>query len=260
MLTHLKTLAAHRDLLWMWTLREIKVRYKQSLLGAAWAIVQPLSMTVVFTVVFSLFARFPTDGVPYVVFSYTALLPWTLLQSSLSFGAPSLVNNMNLVSKIYFPREILPIAVILASLVDFFFGSLVMLGLLAFYRIPLHGSVLWLPLLLGIQVLLMVGITLLASAVNVFYRDIRFVVPLALQVWMYLSPVVYPLSLVPERFRPYYLLNPMSMLIVNYRRVLLEGQPPLWNYTALGACMVLLLLVIGYGYFKRLEPTFADII
>jgi lipopolysaccharide transport system permease protein len=244
----------------MWSLREIKVRYKQSVLGAAWAILQPLVMTLIFTLVFSFFARIPTDGVPYPLFSYTALLPWTFFATSITFAVPSLIKNMNLVTKVNFPREILPTAAIVAAFADFLVASTVFVGLLFFYRLPLHASVLWLPPLLAVQIMLTLGLALLGAALIVWYRDVRFVVPLVLQFWLYASPIIYPISLVPERWRTVYMLNPMAGLIDSYRRVLLQGRSPQLLYVAISAGVAVVLLVAGYAYFKRSEAQFADII
>lgn len=260
MITHLKTLYKFRELLWMWTVRDIKVRYKQSVLGAAWAILQPLSLTAIFTVVFSHLARVPTDGIPYPVFAYTALLPWTLLSTAISFAAPSLVNNMQLVTKIYFPKEILPLASVGVAVVDFAVAILVFVGMMLLYQVPLRSTFLWVILILAIQIALMVGVSLLAASVNVFYRDIRFVVPLALQLWLYASPVIYPASLVPGQFRLLYMVNPMAGLIESYRRTLLQGQAPVGIELILAGAVSLLLCTLGYLYFKRVEPEFADII
>lgn len=251
----------YRELLWIWTFREIKVRYKQSFLGAAWAILQPLALMFVFTLVFSFLTRVPTDGdIPYPVFSYTALLPWTFFATSLSFGISSLIGNMNLVTKTYFPREILPLASIGAGFIDFLVATTVFLTLVLFYRVSLTWTVLWVPLILLLQILLMIGVTLLGAAAIVFYRDIRFIVPLGLQLWLYASPIIYPVSLVPERFRPFYMLNPMAGIIDSYRQVLLFGQPPTWSYLGLSAVVALAVFVIGYTVFMRLKMSFADIV
>jgi lipopolysaccharide transport system permease protein len=244
----------------MWSLREIKIRYKQSFFGVAWAILQPLALMVVFTIVFSILARIPTDGVPYPVFSYTAVLPWTFFSASISFAVPSLVNNMNLVTKISFPREVLPIAAVVAAFLDFLISSVVFLGLLIFYQVPLQSSLLWLPFLLAVQIVLTLGVVVPASALIVWYRDIRFVVPLGLQLWMYVSPVIYPASLVPERWRSLYMLNPMAVLIDSYRRVVLYGESPSLKHLGVSAAIALVLLLAGYVYFKRSEVLFADVI
>lgn len=257
---YLRNLYQFRDLLWLWTLREVQVRYKQSLLGVAWAILQPLGLTVVFTMVFSRLVRVDTGGVPYPVFVYAALVPWTLLATSLSFGIPSLVNNMNLVTKIYFPREILPLANIGAALLDFGIAAVIFVGMLLIYRVWPGPQAVWVLLLLVIQCVLMMGVTLLGAAVIVFFRDMRFVVPLALQVWMYVTPVIYPAELVPNRFQVYYFLNPMAGIIDGYRRVLTMAEPPQWPYVGLAAVVSLLIFLGGYAVFKRTEPIFADLI
>ena len=241
-------------------MRDFKVRYSQSALGAAWAILQPLSLMVVYSVIFSVFIKVPTDGIPYPIFAYTALLPWGLFSNSLSFAIPSLVNNMNLVSKIHFPREILPLSAILVGLVDFLIASSIFVFMLLIYRISIGPAILLVPLVLTIQVILIFGISLLASAINVFYRDVRFVIPLALQIWMYLSPIIYPSNLVPERLRPIYFLNPMAVLIDTYRRTILLNQMPNWPYLGLAALLSSLLTIFAYRYFKRAEREFADLI
>jgi lipopolysaccharide transport system permease protein len=260
MIAYLKELYRFRELLWRWTLREIGIRYKQSVLGVVWAILQPLAMMAMFTLVFSLLVQMPADDLPYPLFSYTALLPWTFFQTSVSFGVPSLVNNLNLVTKTYFPREILPLGAIGAAFFDFLIASTIFLFMFLFYRVPLSWTAAWVPLLLALQVLLTAGVTLLGAAIIVLYRDVRFVVPLGLQLWLYATPVIYPVSLVPEPLRPYYLLNPMAGIIDSYRRVILYGQSPIWEQLGPSVVVVLALFLFGYQVFKRLEVSFADII
>ena len=240
--SEIRELIRFRELLWTWVVRDIKVRYKQSLLGVAWAILQPLSATVIMTVVFSRFLRVSTGGIPHPMFYYSALLPWTFSASSIAFGTSCLVNNMNLVTKIYFPREILPISAVLASFVDFLIGAMIFLVMLVLYRVPVSLSWLWLPALLLVQMLLTLGIVLLASALNVFYRDIRFVVPLGMQLWMYMTPIIYPLSLVPDQFRALYMLNPMAGLINGYRRIVLHGRSPDYTYLLTAAATSVVVL------------------
>jgi lipopolysaccharide transport system permease protein len=256
----LSELIEARELLGTWTMREFKVRYSQSLLGAAWAILQPLALMVIFSMIFSVFLKVPTDGVPYPVFAYTALLPWTFFANSLTLAIPSLVNNMNLVSKIYFPREILPLSTILVGLIDFFIASSVFIAMLLYYRVQVGLPILLLPAVLVVQIVLTFGVSLLASAVNVFYRDIRFVVPLALQIWMYLSPVIYPVTVIPETIRWLYLLNPMAVLIDSYRRLILFDQMPDWRYLGTASIVSLIMTLVAYRYFKRAERHFADLI
>jgi len=259
-MTHLQTLYHYRDLLWLWTAREIRVRYKQSLLGVAWAVLQPLVLTVVFTLVFSRLVQIDTDGVPYPVFAYAALVPWTFFATSLSFGIPSLINNLNLVGKIYFPREILPLANIGAALLDFGMAALVYAAMMLIYHIPLTINVLWVIPLLALQITLTIGVTLIGAALIVFFRDVRFVIPLLTQVWMYASPVIYPASLVPPQYQLLYFLNPMAGIIDGYRRALVYGQPPLAPAILLATITSVIVLCIGYVTFKRSEPLFADLI
>lgn len=260
MIENLKVLFKHRELLWTWSLRSIKVRYKQSILGVLWAILQPLSLMVVFSVIFTRIVQVPTQGLPYPIFSYTALLPWTFFSASIGLATPSLISNFSLVTKIYLPREIFPVSAVIASFVDFLVATVVFVGLIAFYRVPVRVTVVMVPLLVCIQTLLILGVALAASAVNVFYRDVRFVVPLGLQLWMYATPIIYPITLVPERYRMLYLLNPMTPLIQSYRAVMLEGVWPDWRGLAISAGISATVFILGYVYFKRVEWRFADII
>ncbi len=259
-MSELRTLFQYRDLLWLWTLREVQVRYKQSLLGIAWAVLQPLTLTIIFTIVFSHLVRVDTGDIPYPIFSYVALVPWTFFATALSFGIASLVNNMNLVTKIYFPREILPLANIGAAFVDFLISAIILVGMMLIYGIWPGWTALWVFPLLFMQIALTIAVVLLGSALLVFFRDVRFVVPLLIQIWMYATPIIYPASLVPERYRTLYFLNPMAGIIDGYRRTLLEGQPPMSGNMLLGAIVTLVLLVIGYRFFKQAEPRFADLI
>ena len=259
-LRSLKKLYKHRDLLWMWTQREIQIRYKQSVLGAGWAIVQPLVLMAMFSIVFSYFLKVASDGLPYPLFSYAAVLPWTLLATSLNFAIPSLVGNMNLVTKIYFPREILPLGSIGAAVIDFLVAGVVFAGMMIWYRAPLTWNVLWAPVILVVQLMLIVGIALPMSAMNVFFRDIRFIIPLVLQLWMYASPVIYPVSMVPEKWRGLYALNPMVGILEGYRNALLRGESPMTVEFGISTGAAIVLLILGYGLFKRTEDRFADII
>ena len=257
---HIRELARYRELLISWTNRDFRLRYKQSLLGGLWAILQPMILMVLFTLVFSVIVHIPSDGFPYPVFAYTALLPWTYFANSLSFGTNTLVGNMNLVTKIYFPREILPIAAIGVSFFDFCIASIVLLFLMFFYNLQIQITLLWVPLLLVIQTAFIIGLTLITAMLNAFYRDIRFVIPLLMQVWLYATPIIYPLSAVPEWLLPYYFLNPMAGLIDSYRKVILHGVPP--NPVPLGfaAAISALVLIIGYAFFKRWEEVLPDVI
>lgn len=258
MFKHLKTLYRYRELLWTWSVREVRIRYKQSVLGVAWAILQPTLLMLVLTVVFSAFARLPSDGTPYAVFCFLALLPWMFVANALTFGSTSLINNINLVTRIYFPREVLPLGHLAAALVDFGVACVPLTGLLLYYGIPFWRNAWWLVLLVPIQIVFTAGLTLPAAALMVAFRDLRFVVPLGLQAWMFASPVVYPISLVPERYRTLYSLNPMAGLIDAYRRALLGGESPAWSTVGWLVLVSVGCFWLGYNYFKRAERQFAD--
>jgi lipopolysaccharide transport system permease protein len=259
-LRHLALLVARRELLFKLAVRDLKVRYKQSVLGIAWAVAQPFALMLVFSVVFSFFVKIKTPGIPYPVFSYVALVPWTYFVNGLTTGTNSLVANSNLVSKIYFPREISPMAALLAGFVDFLVASLIFAGMLLYYHIGVTLKMLWLPAIVVLQVALMLGITLMLSAANVFFRDGRLLMPFALQIWMYVTPVIYPLTLVPARYRTLFSLNPITGIIDAYRRVTLEGQTPDPGLLAYAAAATCLLLAVAYRVFKSVEMRFADVI
>jgi lipopolysaccharide transport system permease protein len=258
---HARELWRYRELLWLMTQREIKVRYKQSALGIAWAVLQPLSLMAVFTVFFSWFARIASDGIPYPLFSYAALLPWTFFSTSLSFAIPSLIANSHIITKIYFPREIIPLASVLTGFLDFVIASAVFVLLLAFYRVPPTWNLLFVLPIVVIQIAFTVGVSLLLSAFTVLYRDVRHTLPLVIQIWMFVTPILYPASVVPERWRVWYFsLNPMAAIIDGYRRAVIQGISPQLNYLLLAAVVSGLLLWVGYKYFKSLEKEFADIV
>ena len=249
-----------RDLLWQWTARNIRARYQQSVLGWFWAILQPAAQAAIFTVVFTVIVPINTGDVPYVLFAYVAIVPWTLLAMSLPDMANSLTENMSLVTKIYFPREVLPVAALLARLMDFAVAGILIVVMLIFFRIPPFPSGwLMLPLILAIQLLLMLGLGLACAALNVFFRDVRSLLVLGLQLWFYASPIIYPISLVPERLRPIYYLNPMAGIITAYRDVLLYGTMP-GTYLWVAGLVSVIVFAAGYWFFKRVEFQFADIV
>ncbi|RME74317.1 MAG: ABC transporter permease [Chloroflexi bacterium] len=259
-LSAFRELYDYRELLYVWSLRDLKARYKQSLFGFAWAIFQPLALTAVFVVAFSYFIRLPSDGLPYPIFVFAAMLPWSFFARSLNTGITSIVLNMHLVTKIYFPRAIFPLTNIVTGFADFLMGLVVFIGLMFYYQVPLNPAMLTLPLLFVVQLLLMAGLALGASALNVFYRDIGQMTPLLLQIWMYACPIIYPLSIIPDWIRPFYMLNPMAVIIHSYRQVILQGQAPNWGEVGLAAVISAAVFVGGYLIFKRLEDQFADII
>ena len=260
MIGYFQELIEVRELLYFLTLREIKAKYKQTVLGVSWAFLQPLLLMLTFTVVFSLLTEVPTDGLPYAIFSYCAILPWSFFSGILSRGAGSLIANQVLINKIYFPRDIIPLAVIGAAIVDFVIGAMLFVVLLWFYHIPLTAyGLLFFPIFV-IQLLLTTGFILILSPLNVFYRDIGHVLPLLTQIWMFATPVIYPLSVVPESFRAIYSLNPMAGIIDGYRAVLLHGTLPDVQSLTLSLLVALAALGAGLVYFKRVEFELADVI
>lgn len=261
LLAHARELLRHRELFLLVAQREITVRYKQTLLGALWAILQPLSLMLVLTVFFSSFLGMPSDGIPYPLFAYAALLPWTFFSTALSFAAPSLIANAHIITRIYFPREIIPLSSVLAALVDFAVAALIFVGMLVWYDVRPTWNALYVAPLVAVQVVFTMSLCLIFSATTVLYRDVRFTVPLLLQLWMFATPILYPLSAVPERVRDVYLaLNPMAVIADGYRRAVVQGQPPDPLHLALAGLVSLALLWLGYKHFKRLERTFADIV
>lgn len=250
----------YRELIFALTTREVKARYRQTLLGFGWAIAQPLAFMVVFNLVFSRFARVPSDGLPYAVFSYAALVPWTFLTNALNSATISLVSQRSIVTKTYFPREVIIVSQIAARFVDFVAAALVFVGMLVWFQIPPTPWLLFVPVLLLIQIILMVAASLITAALHVSYRDLAPVVMLGLQVWLYLTPVSYPLSIVPAELRPWYILNPMAGLIEGYRDVVLHGRAPQLDALLASLIISLVLFAVAYPYFKRAERAFADVI
>jgi lipopolysaccharide transport system permease protein len=250
----------HWDLVLSFTLRDIKARYKQTSLGVAWAIVQPLSVMIVFTLVFHLFAKVPSDGIPYPIFAYTALIFWTFFANSVTAGTISMVANSPLIRKIYFPRETLLVSVLLAACFDLAIALLLFGAMLIYYKVALTITVLWVFPLLALQMLLTLGVTSLTSAAHVNYRDIGHGLPLFVQIWMFATPVAYPLSVIPEWIKPLYMLNPMAAIIDGYRRAFLLGQAPDLPGLALSAAITVVLAALSFAVFKRAERTFADVI
>jgi len=260
LLCDLGTLVQYRDLLLTLTLHRIKVRYKQSVLGIAWAIVQPLSLMLIYTLIFSYVARVETNGMPYAIFAYAALLPWTYFSTSVANATNSLVSNSELVTKVYFPREILPLSYVIAALCDLLIASSVMAGLMFYYRVHLTVNALYSLPIIFVLTLFIMAMTLILSATQVRFRDIGVAVPLLLQLWMFATPVVYPLSAVPERFRALYVLNPMVGTVENFRRTILEGVAPDLYTLTISAAISVMLLIFSYVYFKHVEATVADLV
>ena len=257
---HFREMWNYRELLYFLTKRDIKVRYKQTVLGGLWAIIQPAFTMIVFTLFFGRLAKMPSDGLPYPVFVYAGLLPWTYFANAVTASGNSLVGNANLITKVYFPRVVVPGSAALAGLLDFLVASMILAGLMVYYRfIPGPGIILF-PLLVALTFLCAVGVGLWLSALNVQYRDIRYAIPFLIQVWMFVSPVIYPVSLVPENAQWLLALNPMGGLIHAYRACLLGHQPVDWALLGISALIILALFVSGLYYFRRMEKFFADVI
>ena len=257
---NLRELWEYRELLYFLVWRDIKVRYKQTALGAAWAILQPVMTMVVFSVFFGRLAKVPSDGIPYPVFAYTALLPWQLFAYALTESANSLVGSQNLIKKVYFPRLVVPIAGVLAGLVDFAIAFVVLLGLMVYYGIRPGPAIVVLPVFVLFAVVTALSVGLWLSALNVEFRDVRYTIPFLTQFWMFATPVAYPSSLVPAKWRALFGLNPMSGVVEGFRWALLgkatNPGPLLWVSIA----AVVVLLVGGLAYFRRMEKTFADVV
>jgi ABC-type polysaccharide/polyol phosphate export permease len=240
------------------TVRHLRGQYKQSVLGYAWAFVNPLSQMLILTFVFSTILRIPSEGVPYPLFLFVGLIPWMFFSNAVSSATESVVGAAGLVTKVYFPREVLPTAAVFTKLVDLGFGLLILGALIVYYGQPLPLTSLWLPVLLAIQTIFTLGLSYPLAALNLFFHDVRFLVGVTLTLWFYLTPVIYPVDLVPEKYQFVYDLNPMSLFINAYRRVLLHGEGPGLEKVALGLAIALATFLIGYYLFKKMEPGFAD--
>jgi lipopolysaccharide transport system permease protein len=255
----LSELWEYRELLYSFISRDIKIRYKQTALGAAWAVIQPLFMMIVFTLAFGRLAKIPSEGLPYPLFSYAALLPWTLFAEGITRSTNSMISNSNIMTKVYFPRLIMPISGILSPLVDFTIAFVILLGMMLYYGFTPTINVLLLPAFILLAIGTSLGVGLWLSALNVQYRDFQYTVPFLIQLWLFASPVVYPSSLLPEPYRTLFGLNPMAGVIEGFRWALLGTAPPSY-LIAVSALMVVALLVSGAFYFKRMEKTFADVV
>ncbi len=253
-------LITHRELLDELTKREIKQRYKQSVLGYAWVILNPFFQMVVMAFVFQFLLRFNNLGVPYPIFLFAGLLPWNFFANSTTASVNSLVANSGLLTKIYFPREVFVLSTIMAKLVDFLLASTIFVAMMVFYQIPFTFYMLWFIPILMIQLVFTYGLSLILAAFNLFYRDIQYLMNLVLMLWMYLTPVIYPVEIFPEKYRFIFKLNPMAVFINAYRQVLLGGQSPKLSSLAVGLGVSLVVLVVGQWVFKKLEGQFADVV
>ena len=255
----LRQIVAYHELLYFLVLRLVKLRYKQTVFGAGWAVLQPLLAMVAFTVVFGRLARLPSDGLPYAVFAYTALIPWTYFANTIGHASNSLVENERMLTKVYFPRALLPLASVIGGLLDLMISLVVLFGLLAVYGVRPSANIWALPIFVVLAALTAFAVGLWLSALNVRYRDVRHAVPFLVQFWLFVTPVAYSSSLVPVRWRAWYGLNPMVGVVDGFRWALL-GRPEVPVSAAVSAVAVLALLLAGLSYFRRTERTFADII
>ncbi len=249
----------YRELLYFLVWRDVKVRYKQTVLGAAWAILQPVMTMVVFSIFFGRLAKIPSDGIPYPVFAFTALLPWQLFAYALTESSNSLVSNQNLITKVYFPRLVIPISAVLAGLVDFAIALVVLLGLMWYFGIVPTAAVALLPVFVLFAIVTALAVGLWLSALNVKYRDVRYTIPFLTQFWMFATPVAYPASLVPEKWRALFGLNPMAGVVEGFRWALLGKAHSPGPLLVVSVIAVVVLLIGGVMYFRRMESTFADV-
>jgi lipopolysaccharide transport system permease protein len=256
----LRELWSYRELLYFLTWRDIKVRYKQTALGAAWAVIQPFFTMVVFSLFFGRLARMPSDGIPYPIFSYAALVPWMFFANGLGNSTNSLVGSANLIKKVYFPRLAIPLATVLSEAVDFAIAFVVLIGMIFYFGITPTSHVVWLPLLLLLAVTTALGVGLWLSALNVQYRDIRYVVPFITQFWMFATPIAYPSSLLSEPWRTIYALNPMVGVVEGFRWALLGTRAAPGPMVLVSAAMAVAILIGGALYFRRMEKQFADVV
>jgi lipopolysaccharide transport system permease protein len=247
-----------RELVYFFVWRDFKVRYKQTVIGVAWAVLQPLLTMAIFTVIFGFFAKMPSDGVPYPIFAFTALLPWTYFAQAISRSGTSLVGDSNLIKKVYFPRLIIPVASVVAPLVDFFVSFFVLLAMMIWYGISPTWGVVTLPLFLVLACATALGVSLWLAPLNAKYRDVGHTIPFLVQLWMYASPVVYSVNIVPEKWRLLYGLNPVAGVIEGFRWALLGTERPAFHVIGISTIVIVVLLASGIVFFKRMERTFAD--
>lgn len=255
----LKELWEYRELVYTFAMRDIKVRYKQTALGAAWAVIQPFMMMVVFTIFFGNLAKIPSEGIPYPLFSYAALLPWTLFSEGITRSTNSMITNANIMTKVYFPRLVMPISGILSPLIDFMIAFIILIAMMLYYGFVPTINIVWLPVFILLALMTSLGVGLWLSAFNVQYRDFQYTLPFLIQLWLFASPVVYPSTLLPDSYRWIYGLNPMAGVIEGFRWTLLGTNPPS-TMIAFSFVIVMVVLISGAYYFKRMEKTFADVV
>ena len=255
---HLIAFFKRWDLLWHMTVRHLRGQYKQSVLGYAWAFVNPLSQMLILTFVFSTMLRFPSEGEPYPVFLFVGLVPWIFFSGAIQSATDSVAGASSLVTKVYFPREILPTAAVATKLVDLAFGLLILAGIMLYYGQPPEWTAIWVPLIFAIHFIFALGLALPLAALNLFFHDVRFLVGVALNLWFYLTPVLYPVDTIPDKYSFIFDINPNAIFIHAYRRVIIHGDGPGLERILAGLAISLVVFFVGYYVFKKLEPGFAD--
>jgi len=259
-LRHIREFSDYTDLFLTLSMHRIKVRYKQSVLGIAWAVLQPVSLMLIYIAIFSIVSQMPSDGLPYAVFVFAALLPWTYFSTAVSAATTSLVAHNQMVTKVYFPREILPLSYVVVGVFDFIIATTVLAGLMIYYHVAVSFVIVWAIPILLVETMFVAALSILFSAILVRFRDLGFAMPLILQLWMFATPVVYPLSKVPAKFRGWYVLNPMVGVVEGFRHVVLQRMSPDLPSLRISFLISAVLLVFSYAYFKHKEATMADII
>jgi homopolymeric O-antigen transport system permease protein len=257
---YIKELWRYRELLYFFAWREIKVRYRQAAFGAAWAVIQPLFSMILFTLVFGRIAHMPSEGIPYPIFCYCALVPWTYFSNVLSTASTSLTLNTPLVEKVYFPRMYLPAGSALAGLLDFVMGSLLLVGMMRYYHVRASWALIFTPLVVFMMILLTIGVSLTTAALNVRYRDVKHAMPFLIQMWLFATPIIYPVTMIPERFRPILALNPCWGIVEGFRACLFPGLPVDFKLLVTSTVVTVLVFLASANYFRRAEKSFADVI
>ncbi len=257
---YVKEIWSYRELLYFFAWREIKLRYRQAAFGAAWAVIQPLFGMIMFTMVFGRMAHMPSDGIPYPIFSYCGLVPWTYFSNVLGMASTSLTVNSSLIEKVSFPRMFLPAGMALAGLLDFAVGSSLLVGLMVYYHVRASWALLLSPVVIMIMILLTIGVSLLLAALNVRYRDVKHAVPFLIQAWLFATPIIYPVSLVPERYRPILALNPCWGMVEGFRACLFPGLPVNFKLMGTSIFAAVAVFLAGAYYFRKAEKGFADVI
>jgi lipopolysaccharide transport system permease protein len=250
----------YRELLYFLAWREVKVRYKQAALGAAWAIIQPLFTMIIFTMFFGRLAGVPSDGIPYPLFSFCALVPWTYFAGTLSLAGNSLVSNANLVTKVYFPRVLLPAATVISGMLDFVIGSVFLVFMMIYYHVKSGWNLLLVPVFVLNMMLLALGISMLLAAINVRYRDVKYALPFIIQIWLFITPIIYPVTFLPAKYQKILALNPMAGIVEGLRACLFSTRQMPWRLVEISWSVTAALLILGALYFRKTERTFADIV